>query len=150
MTRYIVSFFVLLIALMLSVAPFAAQDDDMNIFPIEIEHKFGTTIITEEPQRIIVLGYTEQDPYYALGAEPIAIRYWYGDETDAIFPWADDEAGDAEPEILNMSFGALNYEAILALEPDLISAVDAGITEDEYEQLSLIAPTLAQYDTYVD
>ncbi|MEL6407761.1 MAG: ABC transporter substrate-binding protein [Chloroflexota bacterium] len=150
MTRYIVSFFVLLIALMLSVAPFAAQDDDMNTFPIEIEHKFGTTIITEEPQRIVVLGYTEQDPYYALGVEPIAIRYWYGDETDAIFPWADDEAGDAEPEILNMSFGALNYEAILALEPDLISAVDAGITEDEYEQLSLIAPTLAQYDTYVD
>ena len=127
----------------------AAQDGD-STFPITIEHKFGTTTITEAPERIVVLGFTEQDPFYALGVQPVGIRYWYGDENDAIFPWAEDEAGDTEPVVLNMPYGNLNYEAILELQPDLISAIDAGITAEEYETLSEIAPTVAQYDTYVD
>jgi iron complex transport system substrate-binding protein len=78
------------------------------------------------------------------------VRYWYGDENDAIFPWAEDEAGGTEPIVLNMPYGTLNYEAILALEPDLISAVDSGITQEEYEALSQIAPTIAQLPEYID
>ncbi|GAB4333449.1 MAG: hypothetical protein Kow00117_17380 [Phototrophicales bacterium] len=140
---------VLIMMVLMSAIPLTAQEDD-TIFPIIIEHKFGQTVIESRPERIVVLGFTEQDPYFALGIEPVAIRYWYGPEDDAIFPWAEDEAGDADPVILNMPYGALNYEAILALEPDLISAVDAGITAEEYELLSQIAPTLAQYDTYID
>ncbi|MEM9954483.1 MAG: ABC transporter substrate-binding protein [Chloroflexota bacterium] len=143
----ITSILTLLALLIVSIAPLSAQDNDA--FPVSIDHKFGTTTIEAEPQRIVVLGYTEQDPYLALGAEPVAIRYWYGDES-AIFPWAEEAAEGIDPEVLNMGFGTLNYEAILALEPDLISAVDAGITAEEYEALSQIAPTLAQYDTYVD
>lgn len=49
-----------------------------------------------------------------------------------------------------MDFGALNYEAILALSPDLIIAVSAGITQDEYDLLSQIAPTIAQSGDYID
>jgi len=52
--------------------------------------------------------------------------------------------------VLNMPFGSLNYEAILALEPDLISAVYSGITQEEYDILAQIAPTIAQADDYVD
>ena len=70
--------------------------------------------------------------------------------TTQFSPWADEAAGDAAPEVLNMTFGALNYEAILALEPDVISAIDSGITEEEYESLSQIAPTIAQSADYVD
>ncbi|MCY3781151.1 MAG: ABC transporter substrate-binding protein [Chloroflexi bacterium] len=44
----------------------------------------------------------------------------------------------------------LTYEAILALEPDLISAVYSGITQEEYVILAQIAPTIAQVDDYVD
>lgn len=137
---------IILFALM-SVLPLAAQDD---VFPVTIEHKFGSTTITQAPQRVITLGFTEQDPVLALGIQPIAIRYWYGDENNAIFPWAVDEAAGTEPIVLNMPYGTLNYEAILALQPDLISAVDSGITEEEYANLSQIAPTLAQYADYVD
>ncbi len=139
----------LLTLLFISVSVLNAQDDEPD-FPVTIEHKFGSITLTEAPERIVVLGFTEQDPYFALGVAPVAIRYWYGPENDAIFPWAEEEAENADPIILNMPFGTLNYEAILALEPDLISAVDAGITEEEYETLSQIAPTLAQFDTYVD
>ncbi|MDZ7727011.1 MAG: hypothetical protein U5Q44_01765 [Dehalococcoidia bacterium] len=40
----------------------------------------------------------------------------------------------ADPEVLEMPFGELDYESIAALEPDLISAVYSGITEEEYDQ----------------
>lgn len=140
---------VVLMTLLTSVVSLAAQDSG-STFPVTIEHKYGSTTITEPPQRIVSLGFTEQDPMFALGVQPVAIRYWYGDENNAVFPWAEEAANGAQPEVLNMPYGALNYEAILALEPDLISDVDSGITEDEYANLSQIAPTLAQYGDYVD
>ena len=126
----------------------AAQDEAS--FPVTVEHKFGSTTITAAPQRVVSLGYTEHDTLLALGITPVAVRYWYGDASDAIFPWAEDEAGGTVPEVLNMPFGGLNYEAILALKPDLISAVDAGITQEEYALLSQIAPTIAQSGDYID
>ncbi len=143
-TRLVILF--VLFAL-LGVIPAAAQD---STFPITIEHKFGSTTITAAPQRVVAIGYTEQDPLLALGIVPVAVRYWYGDETNAIFPWAQDAVGGAAPVVLNMPFGNLNYEAILALQPDLISAVSSGITQDEYDKLSQIAPTLAQSADYID
>lgn len=119
-------------------------------FPITIEHKFGTTEITEEPQRVLSLGFQEQDAILALGITPVAVRHWFGDEPHAVFPWAQDELGEAEPDVLEMPFGELDYEKIITLEPDLISGVYSGITADEYERLSRIAPTIAQTDGYVD
>ena len=133
----------ILIIILLSVS-------NAQAFPITVEHKFGETTLEAVPSRIVSLGYTEQDALLALGAEPVAIRYFFGAENDAIFPWADDVAGDLTPEVLNMPYGSLNYEAILALEPDLITAVDAGITQEEYDTLAQIAPTLAQSDEYID
>src|SRR5690606_27198554 len=114
------------------------------------EHKFGTTTITEVPQRVVAIGFSDQDPLLALGVMPVAVRYWYGDTSNAIFPWAQDEAAGAEAVVLDMPFGNLNYEAILALQPDLISAVYSGITQEEYELLSQIAPTIAQPAEYTD
>lgn len=121
-----------------------------SAFPVSIEHKFGSTEIPERPDRVLSLGYQEHDAIFALGVTPIAMRYWYGDESDVIFPWAEDEAGDADPEILNMPSGELNYEKIAALQPDLILGVYSGITSREYELLSQIAPTVAQTDEYID
>jgi iron complex transport system substrate-binding protein len=125
----------------------AAQD---AAFPITIEHKFGSTAISQAPERVVVVGFSEQDSLLALGVVPVAVRYWYGDETDAIFPWAEEEADGARPVVLNMPFGNLNYEAILALDPDLIVAVYAGITQEEFDTLSQIAPTIAQSGDYID
>ena len=119
-------------------------------FPVTIGHKFGSTTVPEKPERIVSLGYTEQDALFALGAKPVAVRYFFGDEQGAIFPWAEDAAAGAQPEVLNMPYGALNYEKILALQPDLITAVGAGISQAEYDTLSQIAPTLAQSDDYID
>ncbi|MGH3366891.1 MAG: iron-siderophore ABC transporter substrate-binding protein [Nocardioidaceae bacterium] len=128
-----------------STAPSSASGS----FPVSIEHKFGTTEISQEPQRVLSLGYQEHDVIFAFGVTPIAARYWFGDESDVIFPWAEDEAGGADPEILNMSDG-INFEKIAALQPDLILGVYSGMTERDYELLSQIAPTVAQTGEYID
>lgn len=63
-----------------------------------IKHKYGTTKISGKPERVLSLGYQEHDAIFALGVTPVAARYWFGDENDVIFPWAEDEAGDANPQ----------------------------------------------------
>jgi iron complex transport system substrate-binding protein len=119
-------------------------------FPVTIEHTFGTIEIPAEPQRIITIGFSEQDSVLALGVIPVAVREWFGKQPNAVWPWAQDELGDAEPEVLTMPFGELDFETIAALEPDLIIATHSGITAEEYETLSQIAPTVAQSGDYPD
>lgn len=121
-----------------------------SAFPVTIEQQYGSTTIEQAPERVVSIGYTDQDALLALGVIPAAVRYWYGDESNAIFPWAEDEANGANPLVLNMAYGNLNYEAILALQPDLIIAVNSGITQDEYDTLTQIAPTLAQSGDYIN
>jgi len=84
----------------------------------------------------------------ALGVIPVGIRDWYGDQPYAVWPWAQDELGDAKPEVLSST--EIDFEAVAALRPDLIVGVSSGMTEEEYETLSQIAPTLTQTDEYVD
>jgi iron complex transport system substrate-binding protein len=138
-----------IVSTIFAISLFALSNAYAQTFPVTIEHQYGSTTITEAPQRVLALGYTEQDFLLSLGVQPIAVRYWYGDETNAIFPWAQDKLQGETPPVLNMAFGALNYEAILELQPDLISAVTAGITEEEYELLSQIAPTITQTSDYI-
>ncbi|HEY8491052.1 MAG TPA: iron-siderophore ABC transporter substrate-binding protein [Dehalococcoidia bacterium] len=127
-----------------------ASSPDGGAFPVTIQHKFGTTTIPEEPERVVTLGYSEQDPVLALGVVPVAVREWFGDQPHAVWPWAQDELGSGRPAVLEMPFGELDLEAIAALRPDLIVATHAGITQEEYERLSQIAPTLAQPGGYPD
>lgn len=150
MSQRVVYSLLIVACFMLGLGPVIAQDADDDPFPVTVEHKFGATTITQAPQRVVAIGYTEQDYLFALGVTPVAVRSWYADETIAYLPWAEDEAQGATPQILVMPFGNLNYEAILALNPDMISAVTAGITAEEYEILSQIAPTIAQSGEYVD
>ena len=117
-----------------------------SAFPVTIEHAYGSTEIPEEPQRVVSLGYTEQDAILAFGVVPVAVRYAFGPEDDVFFPWADEAAGDADPEILPRA--EVDPEQVAALEPDLIMAVTAGLTEDEYDTLSAIAPTVVQPEEF--
>jgi iron complex transport system substrate-binding protein len=77
------------------------------------------------------------------------VRYWYGDEPYSVFPWAQDELGDAEPVVLGEG-GELDFEAVAALDPDLIVGLYSGMTEEEYNTLSQIAPTVPQSGEYID
>lgn len=113
-----------------------------------IEHKYGTTEISGAPERVVSVGFTDQDPILALGVAPVAVREFTGERPYATWPWARDDLGDARPRVL--AVGELNFEQIAALEPDLIVGVSSGMSEEEYGFLSEIAPTLAQSDAYAD
>ena len=43
----------------------------------------------------------------------------------------------------------MNYEAVAAQDPDLILALYSGLTQEDYDNLSAIAPTVAQPPDYV-
>lgn len=119
-------------------------------FPVTIENKFGTTVIESQPERVVSVGYHEQDWLYALGIAPIAVREWYSGYDYATWPWADDAraAVGAEPVVLQNS--EINVEQIASLDPDLIVATWSGITQEEYDLLSQIAPVVAQSGDYAD
>ena len=115
---------------------------------LTIEHKYGSTKISGTPERVVTVGYTDQDPVLALGVVPVAVREWFGERPSATWSWAEDELGNAEPEVLPA--GSLNFEQVSGLNPDLIVGVSSGMTEEEYETLSEISPTIVQPDEYVD
>jgi iron complex transport system substrate-binding protein len=117
-------------------------------FPVRIETKYGPIEIPAVPERVVSVGYSDQDPLLALGVVPVGIRDWYGDMPYGVWPWAQDALGDATPELL--SSAEIDFEAVAALEPDLIVGVYSGMTDAEYESLSAIAPTLAQPAEYPD
>jgi iron complex transport system substrate-binding protein len=121
---------------------------DEGAFPVTITHKFGETTIEDTPTRVVSVGFAEHDGLLSLGVIPVGVRDWYGDQPSATWPWAQDELGDAKPTVLPST--DLNFEAIGALQPDLIVGISSGMDADDYEKLSQIAPTLAQPADYID
>ncbi|ASU79540.1 hypothetical protein CDG81_16080 [Actinopolyspora erythraea] len=118
-------------------------------FPVRIEHKHGTTEIPKRPERVVTVGLTDQDTVLALGTAPVATREWFGGKDGALWPWAREKLGDREmPEVLARQ--ELEFERIAALEPDVIIGVNSGLTKEEYDKLSGIAPTVAQPAEYAD
>lgn len=121
-------------------------------FPVEVEHKFGTTTIDEAPERVVTVGLTDQDAVLALGVTPVGTNAWFEGVEGAIMPWAEDALaanGGETPTVIGNVEG-YNFEQIAALRPDLILGVYAGMSDSEYETLSEIAPTVAQPDDYPD
>lgn len=139
-------------AALTSCAPAAENADgapavDSDAFPVTVEHAYGDTTIPEQPQRVVTVGVTEQDTLWALGVKPVGVTEWYGEYDFASWPWADEARGDSEPEVLTTSDG-LDFEAIALLDPDLIIGTNAGLTEEDYDRLSDIAPTVAHSGDY--
>jgi iron complex transport system substrate-binding protein len=114
---------------------------------VTISHKFGQTEVKAAPQRVVSLGYTDQDAILALGVVPVAIREFTGNQPSATWPWASDKLQGQKPQVIT---GDLSAESIAALRPDLIVAVSAGLTKDQYDTFSRIAPVVSQPAEFVD
>ena len=121
--------------------PAIAQD-----FPVTIAHAYGETTIAEQPERVATWSWGNTDAVLALGVKPVAIPFIsYGGGDNGIHPWAEEvleEMGGEPPAILAENEEP-PYEQILAAAPDVIIAAHSGITEEQYERLSAIAPTIA-------
>lgn len=118
--------------------------------PVTIEHALRATTIDSRPERIVTIGWSDQDAAIALGVVPVGTTEWFNNEPGALFPWAVEALADPEgarPEIVSQA-GEINLEAVAALDPDLILALYEGLDEQEYELLSGIAPTVAHSADY--
>ncbi|ONI81359.1 hypothetical protein ALI144C_21795 [Actinosynnema sp. ALI-1.44] len=118
-------------------------------FPVAIEHKFGSTTLKAEPKRVVTVGQTDHEVVLAFGVKPLGATDWFGERPFANWPWIDSKWGDARPEVISNG-SEPNLEKIAALRPDLIIGQYAGITKEQYEKLSKIAPTVAQNGKYED
>lgn len=115
-----------------------------------ITHAFGETAVPADPQRVVTLGWGSADAALALGVVPIGMETQaYGANDDGLLPWIAEELdtlGADVPTMITQTVDEPSYEEIIDLEPDLILAVYSGITEEQYEILAEIAPTVAYPD----
>ncbi|MFD7868568.1 iron-siderophore ABC transporter substrate-binding protein [Streptomyces sp. NPDC059783] len=120
-------------------------------FPVTVEHAFGSTEITKAPERVVSVGYTDDQAILALGIKPVGMVDQYPNpegttpDINTQWPWVKDKWGDARPEVImkNGDTGP-NYEKIASLRPDLIIAVYSEIDRAAYDKLSKIAPTVGR------
>ncbi|MFE0801294.1 iron-siderophore ABC transporter substrate-binding protein [Streptomyces sp. NPDC058812] len=120
-------------------------------FPVTVEHAFGTTKVTEAPERVVSVGYTDDQTVLAFGIKPVGMVDQYPNppgqspDINTQWPWVKDEWGDTKPEVVmkNGDSGP-NFEKIAALRPDLIIAVYSEIDQAAYDKLSKIAPTVGR------
>lgn len=114
--------------------------------PITITHALGTAEITSKPERVVTLGQGSTETAIALGVVPVAMeRYEWGADDSGYLPWVKEavEKQGAELPALIKGQDELSAEEVANYEPDLILAPWSGVTEEQYKQLSAIAPTVA-------
>lgn len=114
--------------------------------PVSIDSALGTATIDEEPERIVTLGQGSTETAIALGTTPVGMEeYPWGSDETGYLPWVHEAVTERGDELPEQFTGAteLDVESILELEPDLILAPWSGVTQEQYDLLSDIAPTVA-------
>lgn len=133
-----------------SAAPTPTASDANSGFPVTLKHVYGETTITQKPQRVLTVGWATHDIVAGLGVIPVGIPETWGEDQSGYTAWfrdqVENELKGTLPPIVKASADGPDYEAILALKPDVILAPYSGIKEVEYKRLSEIAPTVAYTD----
>ncbi len=119
-------------------------------FPITIDHAFGETVIEEAPERVAAVAWSNHEVPLALGVVPVGMSKatWGDDDGDGVLPWVEEQLeslGAATPVLFDETDG-IDFEAVALTEPDVILASYSGLTQEEYETLSKIAPVVAYPD----
>ncbi|WP_309071987.1 iron-siderophore ABC transporter substrate-binding protein [Arthrobacter sp.] len=129
----------------------ANEAGSTEAFPVTIEHAFGETVLAEKPERVATVSWVNADVALALGVVPVGMPLdEYGGNEQGSTPWK-----DAKLEELGAAIGSDNapaqyseadgiaFDEIAATNPDVILAAYSGLTEEEYNTLSEIAPVVA-------
>ena len=123
---------------------------DKGAFPVTIKHAFGETTVKQEPKRVATLGWTDQDHVLALGVVPVgATKITWGGNAAGSTDWFDEELKDvqedvkAETPVRYDDTDGVPVDEVAKTKPDLILAVNSGLTEDDYKKLTEIAPVVA-------
>ncbi|MEU8710135.1 iron-siderophore ABC transporter substrate-binding protein [Streptomyces sp. NPDC048565] len=116
-------------------------------FPVTIEHALGKTTIPSKPERVATVNWANHEVPLALGVVPVgmAAANFGDDDDDGVLPWVADKLKelDAKTPVLFDETDGIDFEAVADTEPDVILASYSGLTKQDYETLSDIAPVVA-------
>lgn len=116
-------------------------------FPVTIEHAFGETTIGAAPERVATVSWANHEVPLALGVVPVGMSKatWGDDDGDGVLPWDEERLAElgAETPVLFDETDGIDFEAVADTQPDVILASYSGLTQEEYETLSKIAPVVA-------
>lgn len=125
----------------------AGAGADEGAFPVTVRHAFGETTIEEAPERVATVAWANHEVPLALGIVPVGMSKatWGDDDGDGILPWVEDQLAElgAEPPVLFDETDGIDFEAVADTDPDVILAAYSGLTQEEYDTLSKIAPVVA-------
>ncbi|WP_150272847.1 iron-siderophore ABC transporter substrate-binding protein [Paenibacillus tepidiphilus] len=116
-------------------------------YPITIKGALGEAVIESKPERVVTIQWANHDVALALGVVPVGFSAAnFGVQDDSgLLPWTKeklDELGVTDPNVFQDTDG-LDFEAISDADPDVILAAYSGITQEDYDTLSQIAPVVA-------
>jgi len=111
-------------------------------YPVTISTESGDVIIESAPERIVTLGNPAFENVVALGSHPVAASVTNIDKLPYLADYVGNEALDES--LADIYAGQVNYERMLAVEPDLIIAPAWPVFTEPatLERLRTIAPTL--------
>ncbi|MFS0875909.1 iron-siderophore ABC transporter substrate-binding protein [Solibacillus isronensis] len=127
------------------------SEDSATQYPIVIKHALGETVIEEKPERVATVAWANHDVALALGVVPVgfsAANYGVQDES-GMLPWTAEKLKELDEENPNIyqDTDGIDFEAISDSNPDVILAAYSGLTQEEYDTLSEIAPVVAYPET---
>ncbi|MGO1978442.1 iron-siderophore ABC transporter substrate-binding protein [Brachybacterium tyrofermentans] len=113
---------------------------------ISIDHAFGTTTIPAKPEVVTTVAWANHEVPLALDVAPagMAAATFGDDDTDGLLPWVSEkleELGAEIPVLFDESDG-IDFEGVADTAPDVILAAYSGLTQEDYDTLSQIAPTV--------
>ncbi|GAA1093311.1 iron-siderophore ABC transporter substrate-binding protein [Nocardiopsis composta] len=119
--------------------------------PVTVEHAFGETTIDTEPERVATVNWANHEVPLALGIVPVgmAAADFGDDDGDGVLPWVEEKLQelDAETPVLFEETDGIDFEAVADTRPDVILAAYSGLTREDYDTLSEIAPVVAYPET---
>ena len=123
---------------------------DESQFPVTVEHALGETVIETKPERVATVGWANHEVPLSFGIVPVGMSKstWGDDDENGIMPWTEDkleELGAEEPALFDETDG-IPFEQIADTQPDVILAAYSGLTQEDYDTLSQIAPVVAYPD----
>ncbi|GGN24893.1 ABC transporter substrate-binding protein [Marinomonas sp. BSi20414] len=125
-----------------------AQEESQ--FPITIQHAFGSSIIKQQPKRVATVAWANHEVPLALGIVPVgfAAAKFGDDDGDGVLPWVAARLRElnAKTPVLFDEGDGIDFEAVAATQPDVILAAYSGLSQSDYDTLSMIAPVVAFQD----
>ncbi|SCL72553.1 Serine/threonine protein kinase [Micromonospora citrea] len=147
------------VAALVVAVPWAIGGDDAtpdgspeaaDTFSARIEHSYGTTVIKTRPKRVATWGWGATEAAIALGTFPVGVAGKGSGR--GLMPWVADAyraKGVGLPVVFDpdSAAGKVPYEQIFSTAPDLILAPYSGLSREQYDKLSAVAPVVARPDS---